>query len=133
VVPEALESSLMLASHALVVMGIPLRRVVHRVQAARDERYASLRGFFPGAGDLVDDHEHSYVRLHSVTLRDDAGAVGRCIAELELDEVGAEITAVRRGNERIEPTAETELRAGDVVVLRGTGSAVTRAEGRLLR
>jgi CPA2 family monovalent cation:H+ antiporter-2 len=133
VVPEALESSLMLASHALVVMGVPLRRVVHRVQAARDERYASLRGFFHGAGDLSDDPEHSYVRLHSVTLQDDAGAVGRCIAELQLDEVGAEVTAVRRGQERIEPELETELRAGDVVVLRGTGSAVTRAEGRLLR
>jgi CPA2 family monovalent cation:H+ antiporter-2 len=133
VVPEALESSLMLASHALVVMGVPLRRVVHRVQAARDERYATLRGFFPGAGDLADDHEHSYVRLHSVTLREGAGAVGRCVADLELDEVGAEITALRRGNERIEPTGETELRAGDVVVLRGTGAAVTRAEGRLLR
>jgi len=133
VVPEALESSLMLASHALVVMGVPLRRVVHRVQAARDERYASLRGFFHGAGDVSDDPEHSWVRLHSVTLKEDAGAVGRCIAELQLDEVGAEVTAVRRGQERIEPGPETELRAGDVVVLRGTGSAVTRAEGRLLR
>ncbi|RYF00189.1 MAG: potassium transporter, partial [Oxalobacteraceae bacterium] len=133
VVPEALESSLMLASHALVVMGVPLRRVVHRVQAARDERYASLRGFFHGAGDVSDDPEHSWVRLHSVTLKDDAGAVGRCIAELQLDEVGAEVTAVRRGQERIEPAQDTELRAGDVVVLRGTGSAVTRAEGRLLR
>ncbi|WP_036172328.1 monovalent cation:proton antiporter family protein [Massilia sp. 9096] len=133
VVPEALESSLMLASHALVVMGVPLRRVVHRVQAARDERYATLRGFFPGAGDLADDQEHSYVRLHSVTLREGAGAVGRCVADLDLDEVGAEITALRRGNERIEPGGDTELRAGDVVVLRGTGSAVTRAEGRLLR
>lgn len=133
VVPEALESSLMLASHALVVMGVPLRRVVHRVQAARDERYASLRGFFHGAGDVSDDPEHSWVRLHSVTLKDDAGAVGRCIAELQLDEVGAEVTAVRRGQERIEPGLDTELRVGDVVVLRGTGSAVTRAEGRLLR
>jgi len=133
VVPEALESSLMLASHALVVMGVPLRRVVHRVQAARDERYASLRGFFHGAGDVSDDPEHSWVRLHSVTLKEDAGAVGRCIAELQLDEVGAEVTAVRRGQERIEPGRDTELRAGDVVVLRGTGSAVTRAESRLLR
>jgi CPA2 family monovalent cation:H+ antiporter-2 len=133
VVPEALESSLMLASHALVVMGVPLRRVVHRVQAARDERYASLRGFFHGTSDLSDDFEHSYVRLHSVTLKEDAGAVGRCIAELELDEVGAEVTAVRRGHARIEPGPETELRAGDVVVLRGTGAAVTRAEGRLLK
>jgi len=133
VVPEALESSLMLASHALVVMGVPLRRVVHRVQAARDERYASLRGFFHGASDVDDDPEHSYVRLHSVTIKGDAGAVGRCIAELELDEVGAEVTAVRRGHERIEPGPETELHAGDVVVLRGTGDAVTRAEGRLLK
>jgi CPA2 family monovalent cation:H+ antiporter-2 len=115
------------------VMGVPLRRVVHRVQAARDERYASLRGFFHGAGDVSDDPEHSWVRLHSVTLKEDAGAVGRCIAELQLDEVGAEVTAVRRGQERIEPARDTELRAGDVVVLRGTGSAVTRAEGRLLR
>ncbi|QJD99617.1 potassium transporter [Massilia forsythiae] len=133
VVPEALESSLMLASHALVVMGVPLRRVVHRVQAARDERYASLRGFFHGASDVSDDPAHSYVRLHSVTLKEDAAAVGRCIAELGLDEFGAEVTAVRRGINRIEPGPETELLGGDVVVLRGTGAAVTRAEGKLLR
>jgi CPA2 family monovalent cation:H+ antiporter-2 len=114
-------------------MGVPLRRVVHRVQAARDERYASLRGFFHGASDIADDTEHAYVRLHSVTLKDDAAAVGRCIAELGLDELEVEVTAVRRGNERIEPDQATELRSGDVVVLRGTGNAVTRAEGKLLR
>jgi CPA2 family monovalent cation:H+ antiporter-2 len=33
VVPELMEGSLMLA-HALVILGVPLRRVVHRVQAA---------------------------------------------------------------------------------------------------
>lgn len=132
VVPEALESSLMLASHALVVMGVPLRRVVHRVQAARDERYASLRGYFHGVSDAVDDPAHSYVRLHSVTLREGAAAVGHRLAEFELDEVGAEVTTIRRGNERMEARAETELRAGDVVVLRGSADAVTRAEGMLL-
>jgi CPA2 family monovalent cation:H+ antiporter-2 len=133
VVPEALESSLMLASHALVVMGVPLRRVVHRVQAARDERYASLRGFFPGASDAADDPEHDYVRLHSVTLKDDADAIGRRVIELALDEIGAEVAAVRRGQERFDPDLETELKAGDVVVLRGTEDAVMRAEGRLVR
>jgi len=40
VVPEAIEGSLMLASHALLLMGVPLRRVVQRVQAARSERDA---------------------------------------------------------------------------------------------
>jgi CPA2 family monovalent cation:H+ antiporter-2 len=133
VVPEALEGSLMLASHALVMMGVPLRRVVHRVQSARDERYASLRGYFHGASDAADDPEHLYVRLHSVILRDDAGSVGRRIEQLELDEVGAEVTMIRRGKERLEVTPHTVLAAGDVVVLRGSGDAVTRAEGRLLQ
>jgi CPA2 family monovalent cation:H+ antiporter-2 len=132
VVPEALESSLMLASHALVVMGVPLRRVVHRVQSARDERYASLRGYFHGASDAADDPEHTFVRLHSVTLREDAAAVGRRLEEFDLDEVGAEVTAVRRGRERIEATPDALLQAGDVVVLRGSADAVERAEERLL-
>jgi CPA2 family monovalent cation:H+ antiporter-2 len=132
VVPEALEGSLMLASHALVMMGVPLRRVVHRVQSARDERYASLRGYFHGASDIGDDPEHTYVRLHSVTLRDEAGAIGKRIEELELHDVGAEVTTIRRGKERLEVTPHTELRLGDVVVLRGSAEAVDRAEGRLL-
>ncbi len=133
VVPEALEGSLMLASHALVMMGVPLRRVVHRIQVARDERYASLRGYFHGASDVGDDPEHTYVRLHSVTLRDDAGAIGKRLEELELHEVGAEVTTIRRGKERIDVTARTELKLLDVVVLRGSAEAVDRAEGRLLQ
>jgi len=132
VVPEALEGSLMLASHALVMMGVPLRRVVHRVQTARDERYAALRGYFHGASDIGDDPEHTYVRLHSVILRDDAAAIGKRLEELELDEVGAEVTTIRRGKERLEVMPRTELQVGDVVVLRGAADAVDRAEGRLL-
>ena len=132
VVPEALEGSLMLASHALVMMGVPLRRVVHRVQSARDERYAALRGYFHGSSDIGDDPEHTYVRLHSVTLRDDAGSIGKRLEELELHEVGAEVTTIRRGRARLEVTPRTELEMGDVVVLRGSAEAVDRAEGRLL-
>jgi CPA2 family monovalent cation:H+ antiporter-2 len=132
VVPEALESSLMLASHALVTMGVPLRRVVHRVQVARDERYASLRGYFHGASDVSDDLEHTYVRLHSVTLRSEAPSVGKRLGELALEEVGAEVTTLRRNGQSLGFDPETVLLAGDVLVLRGEGEAVSRAEGRLL-
>jgi CPA2 family monovalent cation:H+ antiporter-2 len=128
VVPEALESSLMLASHALVVMGVPLRRVVHRVQAAREERYASLRGYFHGVSDISDE-DRALVRLHSVTLREAASSIGQRLRELDLP---AEVTTIRRGQERIDPKPETALRLGDVVVLRGSAEAVARAEERLL-
>lgn len=132
VVPEALESSLMLASHALVTMGVPLRRVVHRVQSARDERYASLRGYFHGAGDVSDDLEHTYVRLHSVTLREGAKAVGRRLGELGLEDVGAEVTTLRRNGQSLGWEPETVLLAGDVLVVRGAGEAVNQAESRLV-
>ncbi|MGE5623322.1 MAG: TrkA C-terminal domain-containing protein, partial [Bacillota bacterium] len=123
----------MLASHALVMLGVPLRRVVHRVQAARDERYASLRGYFHGASDAPEDAEHLHVRLHSVTLNEGARAIGKPLGALKLPEIGAEVTILRRGKSRIEITPETVLQAGDIVVLRGASDAVARAEQRLLR
>jgi CPA2 family monovalent cation:H+ antiporter-2 len=133
VVPEALEGNLMLASHALVMLGVPLRRVLHKVQAVRDQRYASLRGFFHGAGDAHDDDEHMHVRMHSVTLSDNAKAIGNRLGQFELAEVGAEVTTIRRGKTSIEVTPDVILQLGDVVVLCGAADAVTRAEGRLLR
>lgn len=132
VVPEALESSLMLASHALLTLGVPLRRVVHRVQAARDDRYATLRGYFHGASDSGVNLEPGHVRLHSVRLHAQSGAVGRSLAQLRLEDVAAEVTALRRGGEDVAPAPDLVLAAGDVVVLRGDGEAVSRAEDRLL-
>jgi CPA2 family monovalent cation:H+ antiporter-2 len=132
VVPEAIEGSLMLASHALVTLGVPLRRVVHLVQAARDQRYASLRGYFHGASDVADD-EHLQVRLHSVVLGGRAKALGKSVLMLKLEDTGAEMTAVRRGKARIEVTPETILQEGDIVVLRGTTEGIARAEARLLK
>ena len=132
VVPEALESSLMLASHALVTVGVPLRRVVHRVQVARDNQYATLRGYFHGASDSGANLEHGHVRLHSVRLHPQAAAVGRAVKALRLDEIDAEVTALRRAGEDVEPGPDVVLAAGDVVVVRGDGEAVSRAEERML-
>ena len=132
VVPEALESSLMLASHALVTLGVPLRRVVHRVQAARDERYASLRGYFHGASDSSANLEPGYVRLHSVRLHAQAGSVGKRLMDLRLDDIAAEVTTLRRGGQDVDLGPDVMLAAGDVVVVRGDGEAISRAEDRLL-
>jgi CPA2 family monovalent cation:H+ antiporter-2 len=132
VVPEALESSLMLASHALVTLGVPLRRVVHRVQAARKGRYATLRGYFHGADDSGADLEHGQVKLHSVRLHAQAGAIGLSLGALQLQDVAVEVTALRRGGQNIAPGPAVLLAAGDVVVLRGDSEAVSRAEERLL-
>lgn len=132
VVPETIESSLMLASQTLLMLGVPLSEVVQRAQRVRGERYASLRGYFHGQGDVPDDEHHLQVRLHSVPIRERAAAIGREFSELALSDVGAEVTAVRRGKSRLTFSPDLRLEAGDVVVLRGTAEAIERAEKRLL-
>jgi len=51
VVPELLESSLMLASHALIMLGLPGQQVQDRVDQVRRDRYRLLHDFYPGADD----------------------------------------------------------------------------------
>ncbi|MFZ6638106.1 monovalent cation:proton antiporter-2 (CPA2) family protein [Undibacterium sp. TC4M20W] len=133
VVPELMEGSLMLASHALVMLGVPLRRVVHRVQAAREARYESLRGFFHGASDAADSPESMQIRLHTVVLTERANALGLHLADLKLEEFEVDIHAVRRGKARLDHLDDIVLQNGDVVVVRGTSEAVARAEQRLLK
>lgn len=134
VVPEVFEGSLMLGSHALVLLGVPLPRVVKRVREARDTRYRLLRGYFHGADDPAEFDHQAHVRLHSVPIEPGAAAVGRRLGDLGLTEVGAEVTAVRRrGIRGADPSADLVLQAGDVLVLRGAPEALELAEERLLR
>lgn len=130
VVPEALEASLMLASHALVLVGVPINRVLKRIRQTRAERYRLLRGFFHGMSDRDEDEEQ---RLHSIWLTKGAGAIGQTLADLNLQVYGCEISAIRRrGIRAIEPAPETRLEEGDVVVVLGDPEAVVAAEDRLL-
>ena len=48
VVPETIEGSLMLATHALALVGVPMKRVIRMVQAQRLQRYELLRDYDPG-------------------------------------------------------------------------------------
>jgi monovalent cation:H+ antiporter-2, CPA2 family len=133
VVPEVLEGSLMLGSHALVLLGIPLSRVVKRVREQRDQRYQLLRGYFHSMGDDDDVEEEAHERLHSVSLHPGAAGAGRTLEELGLQPLGVEVTAVRRrGIRGADPGPEMRLQVGDVVVLRGIPDALDLAERRLL-
>jgi CPA2 family monovalent cation:H+ antiporter-2 len=133
VVPESLEGSLMMGSHLLLLMGVPVSRIVRHVRDVRTDRYRMLRGFFHGA-DIDEGKESAYQeRLHSITLSSGANAVGKLISELHLEEAGVSVSAVRRGGIRgPEPAPETRLSAGDVLVLYGAPEALEKAEKILL-
>jgi CPA2 family monovalent cation:H+ antiporter-2 len=133
VVPEVQEGSLMLASHALLLVGVPLPRVLARIRAIREERYSVFRGFFHGASDAADAAENLQPRLHSVLLPDRAHAIGKPLAELRLAGL-VEITGVRRRGARARaPDTDWRFEAGDVVVLLGRPENLVLAEQRLLQ
>jgi len=72
-------------------------------------------------------------QLSTVALPSGAYAVGRTLADLQLADAQVMVNAIRRdGITGREPLADTELRAGDVVVLFGTPEALERGESILL-
>lgn len=132
VVPEVLEGSLMLASHALVLLGVPLNRVVKRIRLFREERYKMFKGFFHGLTDGDEAVERAAPRLHSVPLNALAFCIGKPIKDIYFGQCRAEITAVRRDTHPVEVTPDFVFNENDVVVLLAKPHDLVMAERILL-
>jgi CPA2 family monovalent cation:H+ antiporter-2 len=117
-------------------MGVPMRKVVRRVAAAREERYGLLRGYFRGSeGDDFDVNESW--RLHTVTLTPGALAIGQSLAKLSVETEGVTIQAVRRkvdGDDYVKLDLKPELclEENDILVLSGSSESTEIAESKLL-
>jgi monovalent cation:H+ antiporter-2, CPA2 family len=134
VVPEIMEVSLMLASHALLLAGVPFNRILRRIRETRETRYDLFRGFFRGVTDELEGQGEHLQRLQSVTVAPGAWAEGKTLSQLDLTQVGVEVTALRRHRQRdTHPDPQTRLQPGDVLVLRGEQEALMAAEARLLQ
>jgi monovalent cation:H+ antiporter-2, CPA2 family len=135
VVPEILEGSLMLASHALMLAGVPFNRVLRRIRETRETRYGLFRGFFRGVSDETgEQRDHFQPRLHSVTVPMGAWAQGKTLRSIDLAAAGVEVTTLRRRRQRdTHPDPDTRLLPGDVLVLRGREEALAAAEAKLLQ
>jgi CPA2 family monovalent cation:H+ antiporter-2 len=127
VIPEVVEGSLMLASHALALAGVPLHRVIRRIREVRDTRYAMLRGYFHGSTDDANERG-SDILLKSFSVPVAAGCVGQHLEALGLIEIGVEVNNVRRGRTQLELDQNLVIEAGDVIVMRGSSEALAIAE-----
>jgi CPA2 family monovalent cation:H+ antiporter-2 len=133
VVPEVLEGALMLGSQTLLMAGIPLGTVLKRIRKMREARYSTMRGYFQGMTDEAEA-DLNEERLASLRLTPTEKAINHTLGQLRLEEIGVTILAVRRrGIRASDPTPETRLEAGDVLILRGTPEALAAAEIRLGR
>ena len=132
VVPEAIEGSLMLAGHALALVGVPMARVIRLTRDARDARYRLLRGYFHGADDDTAN-ELEQARLLSVTLPPAGASVGQQLGHLALHATGVQVVSVRQAaGSVVEPDEALVLGPGDTLVLSGLPEALSLAEAKLL-
>ncbi|HQN65006.1 MAG TPA: cation:proton antiporter [Methylophilus sp.] len=135
VVPEVLEGSLMLASHALVLLGVPLNRVVKRIRLFREERYKMFKGFFRGMTDAEADAGNAkQLRLHSVEIGANSYVKGLRLDHVDFAKLNVEPHFLRRPNmlEDIPPRPDIVLAEGDVLVLLGSSQNLVEAENYLI-
>ena len=139
VVPEAIEGSLMLASHALALVGVPMRRVIRVVQDQRDARYNLLRGYFHGNDDdSMKEQEH--VRLITFTLSQSDHAVSLLFMSVAAAIKDAQVISLKRKNGQQITFEEAQkvnamnvpLDAGDTLVLSGKPESLDLAEKQLV-
>lgn len=125
VIPEVLEGSLMLAAQTLTQLGVPVERALEQVREVRAHRYTALRAFYRGESDRLQ--RISQEKLACV-IEQQAYAVGRSLAELDLGRFGVELEALRRHRVRDEaPLPETVVQPEDVLILVGTSEALSAA------
>src|SRR6516225_3900248 len=134
VVPETFEASLMLVSHVLMLLRVPVTRVVRLLGEIRNSRYAVLRNIVrPGDSRVVAEASEQHEEIRSIVVPPGAWAVGRSLGEVRNRGVAVTFTGVRRhGILGREPAGDTILRDGDIVVIYGQPEELERAESVLL-
>lgn len=123
----------MLASHALVLLGVAEHRVQRHMDEVRRSRYRLLHGFYHGAqANLLDAQGQPRVLLHAVNLSANAHGCGQHLHSLALEALGLEVQAVRRDGDSLPLDSNPLLQEGDAVLLSGPLQAIEAGESRLL-
>ena len=134
VVPETFEASLMLVSHVLMLLHVPVTKVVRTMGEIRSNRYSVLRNIVRRGDARPLDETHEFrEELKSIVIPPGAWSVGRTLGDVRGRGVQVTFTGVRRqGILGREPSGETVLRDGDIVVIYGQPEELERAESVLL-
>ncbi len=135
VVPETLESSLMLASHLLLTLGVPTKKIIDKIRTIHADRYEILRGMYRGEDDLImiDDETESRRSLHSIFVPAGALSIDQPLHKIVPDDEEFYIKSLTRDTERIsDPALDMQIQLGDVIVIFATPEETTAIEEKIL-
>ncbi|MDD7804736.1 MAG: cation:proton antiporter [Endozoicomonas sp. (ex Botrylloides leachii)] len=127
VIPEVLESSLLIVKHVMLMLGFAPDLVRERIKHTREHRYEILNGYYPGLNDYLmssDTCEHR----HAVTVGEKCALQGQSIDNLEFDGHKVAVAEIRRDNQILMPHPGMILMPEDIVILKGSSSAIAKVE-----
>lgn len=135
VLPETLEASLIIAERVLEELGLPAEEISEVVQRTRADGYRSLKSYFHGEQPEKDQSDRvlddSFLR--TIVLQENDLAVGKTIGELRLENTGAFLKSVKRGEIRGDsPSPAMVLQVDDRLVLESKSKNFQTAEKRLI-
>ena len=131
VIPDTVESSIMLAWHALTHLGMDKQQVDEMLDQARSEHYSRVRAFFHGQKDF--DHPKHFHHLHSIEVLAGSPSIGQAINSFDFYNHTTINALLRNGIRCDQPEHDTCLMANDVLILEGSTIETRAAELEVYR
>ncbi|MEA3277979.1 MAG: cation:proton antiporter [Pseudomonadota bacterium] len=132
VLPEALETSILMAAQLLLVLGVPHSRVEEHMDTVRGDQYRLLRGSLAG-GEMTGRTVREYPEeLRTVPLDPHSWVVGQTLKDLDPVSCRITVVALRRAGIRVpELSMDTAFRPHDILVLAGSPQALDSFQARV--
>lgn len=136
VIPEKLESSLMLAAHMLIVLGASPQEAQRQITEVKSNRYRMLRCFYEGKDDAkhLETKNQQHEILHAIEITQGAFAVGKTLESMRSKDIHLTLASFfRNGYKCTHPSPDIPLQVGDVLVLKGPSDRLYIEEEKLLQ
>ncbi|KEQ15080.1 cation:proton antiporter [Endozoicomonas numazuensis] len=130
VIPEVLESSLLIVKHVLLMLGMDRNQVRGKISTAREQHYDILNSYYPGYEDVMADSEETSLR-HAVNVCRGNTCEGLNPCELPLEKE-VSVVEVKRGGQSLDPEDVDALEHDDIVILTGPLAPMQQSEKNLI-
>lgn len=134
VIAEIFETSLTFSNHLLQLIQLPREKISEIIQEIRNSDYELLQKIFAGSeNEQFDNNFGLHEHMNPIVITEDCYAAGKSLAEINLKEIGVEVMAIRRGQEKhIKPHENITIQPNDIILLFGPDNKLEEAEIRLL-
>jgi CPA2 family monovalent cation:H+ antiporter-2 len=130
VISESLESSLMMASHMLLCLGLDAENIHKKIAHIKSYRYHMMRTFYQQ--DRLETNTQKQIFSRTIFIDEESFACGKTLAQLVEPAFPATIQSFTRSGIRSNsPHLEMVFEPGDILTVEGTEDQIFAAQERL--